>query len=190
MAIPNLSNEQRDQLVNEWHPDADGILSRNAARIVLFNHAGATFLIKGHDFGDTDHAWWFTVGGGLEPDESPQAGACRELCEETGLQFEPDRLVGPVMSRHAIFRFAWETRRQHELFFIATVTQSEMERIGNSTHLTALEEELLDEYRWWEIEAIPEAESRGETVYPQNFASYAEAWRQGWDGTCTEVWEQ
>ncbi len=65
-----------------------------------------------------------------------------------------------------------------------------MERIGNSTHLTALEEELLDEYRWWEIEAIPEAESRGETVYPQNFASYAEAWRQGWDGTCTEVWEQ
>lgn len=37
---------------------------------------------------------WDIPGGFLEPDELPQAGAIRELCEETGLTITPTELLG------------------------------------------------------------------------------------------------
>jgi 8-oxo-dGTP pyrophosphatase MutT (NUDIX family) len=109
---PHLNPEQSYELAHEWQPDADGVLRRSAARVVLFAPDGTTFLIRGHDFGDTNHWWWFTVGGGIARGESPRQGVLRELREETGLVASADRLVGPVLERHAEFHFALETRRQ------------------------------------------------------------------------------
>ena len=37
---------------------------------------------------------WMTIGGGIEPNETPADAAVRECWEETGLLIEPLRLVG------------------------------------------------------------------------------------------------
>lgn len=43
---------------------------------------------------------WDLVGGFLEPDEHPEAGALREAQEETGLDLELDRLLGIYVDRY------------------------------------------------------------------------------------------
>ncbi len=182
MSRPELSPEQHRQLAAEWTPDTDGILSRNAARVVIFDEAGHTYLIRGHDFGDTEHWWWFTVGGGLERHENARQGALRELREETGLVVGADRLIGPVMQRRAEFHFALETRRQHEVFFVLHLDAAEVSSLGEHTELTALESELLDEWKWWDTQEMRKAIAKGAVFYPLGFPELAERWREGWDG--------
>lgn len=43
---------------------------------------------------------WDIPGGFLEAEEHPEAGAIREVKEETGLDIQPDRLVGIYMDRY------------------------------------------------------------------------------------------
>jgi ADP-ribose pyrophosphatase YjhB (NUDIX family) len=44
--------------------------------------------------------WWDIPGGYLEADEHPEAGARRELREETGLRVRLGRLLGVYLDRH------------------------------------------------------------------------------------------
>ena len=83
-----LTPRQQAEMDSEWSPDTDGILRRSAARVILFDPEGRIFLIRGHDVGDLEHTWWFTVGGGIDSSENPRDGACRELLEETGYKSE------------------------------------------------------------------------------------------------------
>ncbi len=184
-----LTARQQAEIDSEWVSDKDGILRRSAARVLLFDSRGHIFLIRGHDVGDLDHSWWFTVGGGISPDEPARVGACRELAEETGLELAPERLVGPVLERHATFHFALEKRRQDEVFFFAHLTDEESRRLGQGRHLTALEEEVLDEMRWWDPREIPEVSEQQATFYPLGIAELALRWWHGWDGECPEIWE-
>lgn len=187
-----LTATQQAEVDSEWSPDADGILRRSAARVLLFDPEGQIFLIRGHDVGDLDHTWWFTVGGGIDASEDPRDGACRELSEETGLVLDPGRLIGPVLRRHATFHFALEMRRQDEEFFIVFLDDDEVWRVGKDHRLTALEEEVLDEMRWWRPYDIARVESSGtshSTFYPRGIADLATKLWIGWDGSCPEVWE-
>ncbi|MFT3942818.1 MAG: NUDIX domain-containing protein [Ancrocorticia sp.] len=188
-----LTPRQQAEVDSEWSPDADGILRRSAARVLLFDSRGRIFLIRGHDVGDTEHSWWFTVGGGIDAHEDPRDGACRELLEETGLVLSPERLLGPVLRRHATFHFVLEMRRQDEEFFIAFVDDDEAARVGKNHRLTALEKEVLDEMRWWYPHDIVSVESSGTahaTFYPRGIADLAGSLWAGWDGSCPEVWEE
>ena len=185
-----LSESQQAEVNAEWVADDDGILHRHAARVILLDHYGRALLVKGHDVGDRNHQWWFTVGGGLGAQETPAQGACRELFEETGLALPPDRLAGPVIKRRAVFNFALETRRQDELFFFATVNRAERDLVGISQHLTALEQEVLDEFRWWAPADILRAEAAGVTFYPRAIAGLIQRLHAGWDGSCIELHEE
>src|SRR5690606_42109346 len=57
------------------------------------------------DVDQPHRSWWFTVGGGIDPGETPHQAAVRELFEETGLRLDPAELVGPVIVRSAVFDF-------------------------------------------------------------------------------------
>jgi 8-oxo-dGTP diphosphatase len=75
----------------------------------IFDEAGRVLLVH-HTYGRLN---WELPGGLVEPGESPDEGARRELYEETGLAlevdrlsgvyFEPDHAVGPAL--HFVFRF-------------------------------------------------------------------------------------
>ena len=172
----------------EWTPGPDGLLRRDAARVVIFDSEGRTFLIRGHDIDDREHYWWFTVGGGIAPGEDRCAGACRELAEETGLRVGPERLEGPVLRRSAAFHFVRETRRQDEEFFILRLDAEEAASLGSGRELTALEQEVLDEFRWWPVADLAGL-AAAESLYPLGLAELAQSWVDGWDGSCPHTVE-
>ncbi|WP_353066901.1 NUDIX hydrolase [Arcanobacterium hippocoleae] len=180
-----------ENLKREWPLDADGFPHRKAARIVLINSLGQAYLIQGHDYFDLSHCWWFTVGGGLEPEEDLRDGALRELFEETGLRVEAERLAGPVLSRKATFHFARETRKQDELFFILRVSEAEQEVIdsGKGRALTALEKQVHDCEGWFSAAELVQLSQAGEKVYPTGFAQMLESWAISWDGVMREIAE-
>lgn len=183
-----LKPELKAAVDAEWTEGPDGMLRRDAARVILFDPDGRTFLIRGHDIDDRNHCWWFTVGGGIAPGEDAREGACRELAEETGLAVAPSRLEGPVLRRSAHFRFVRETRRQDEEFFILRLGREEAKAIGNGRELTDLEQEVLDEFRWWPVAELAGLAERA-SVYPIHFAELAARWVEAWDGECVAVKE-
>ena len=65
-------------------------LDREAARVLLLDGSDRLLLFRGCDPADRDRGqWWFTPGGGLDPGETYEQGARREVLEETGLsQFD------------------------------------------------------------------------------------------------------
>ena len=66
---------------------------RVSARVVPVNDRGEVLLLHGRDPARPDHWYWFTIGGALDPGETPQQAAIRELLEETGIEASPDQLT-------------------------------------------------------------------------------------------------
>ena len=62
---------------------------RVAAGVLFRDPNGAVLLVR-----PTYTAGWLLPGGHLEPGESPQAGAVREIAEELGLTLRPGRVLG------------------------------------------------------------------------------------------------
>lgn len=168
----------------EWVPDSEGVPSRSAARLVIFDEVGNVLLVHGRDTHDLNHHWWFTVGGGLEEGEEPAVGAVREAWEETGFIFDPASLEGPVLFRSAQFEFRNVTARQSEQFFIARMVGVRPE-LGIQ-RLTAVESETLDDFRWFSASEL-EQMCEHEAVYPEQFPALVRRWAREWDGSVVHL---
>ncbi|UFU04770.1 NUDIX hydrolase [Ruania halotolerans] len=161
----------------DWQRLPDGTAFRRAARVVVFDDDGRVLLARGHDADQPERSWYFTIGGGIEPGETPREAAVRELTEETSLVVDPDRLVGPVLTRAAEFDFLAETVRQDEVFYLAHVRTG----VSVSTHgWTAVERGFMDEVAWWHPEDLAQVSVE---IFPAELPELLRAWRQGWDGT-------
>ncbi|MPV37740.1 NUDIX hydrolase [Georgenia subflava] len=164
----------------DWEPGEDGLPFRRAARVVVLDDDDRLLLVRGHDAGEVTRSWWFTVGGGLDAGEDVRDGATREVFEETGLVVRPADLVGPVLTRSAVFDFARVTCRQDEEFFLARVPSGH-----DFSHdgWTDLERDVLDEMRWWDVDELAAAVAEGTVVYPETLPELVRALLDGWDGT-------
>jgi 8-oxo-dGTP pyrophosphatase MutT (NUDIX family) len=60
---------------------------RNTSRIVLMDPTGAVLLFKTMAPDSSGFSRWITPGGGVDPGETHQQAALRELFEETGRRF-------------------------------------------------------------------------------------------------------
>jgi 8-oxo-dGTP pyrophosphatase MutT (NUDIX family) len=164
----------------EWVPGPDGVPFRRAARVILVDEDDRVLLVRGHDAGEVTRSWWFTVGGGLDAGEDGRAGAAREVFEETGLVVGPADLVGPVLTRSALFDFARVTCRQDEEFFLARVSGA---HDFTADGWTELERDVLDEVRWWALDELDAAVADGTVVYPVALPELVRGLLGGWDGT-------
>jgi 8-oxo-dGTP pyrophosphatase MutT (NUDIX family) len=144
-------------------PAAADLLPRRAARVLLIDHTGRVLLFRGWDPARPSHRYWFTPGGGLDPDESTVRGAARELAEETGLRVRPEDLGEPVWSEVTTFPFDGRWYRQEQEFFLLVVPEWRVDTAG----FDHVERGSIDEHRWW---SLADLEATDERVYPDDLA--------------------
>jgi 8-oxo-dGTP pyrophosphatase MutT (NUDIX family) len=141
-----------------------GAVERTAARVLVIDGSDRVLLLHGSDPADAAAGrWWFTPGGGLDPGESAEEAARRELAEETGLVL--DRLGPAVWVRTAEFDFMGDHYRQAETFFLARVDDGA--DVDFSGH-TLIERDAVHDYRWW---SVAELGTTDETVYPSTLGA-------------------
>ncbi len=137
---------------------------RLTARVILLDPDDRILLMKGRLPSDpAAPGAWFTVGGGVEPGESMVEAAVREIREETGFT---DAEVGPVL---------WEGEQIHhdrkgrpvrvmERFMVARCAGG----VPSAEGWQALEQEFVDDIRWWTLEALTACE---EPIFPPDLAA-------------------
>jgi len=135
---------------------------RASAKVLIVDASGRVLLFKGRDPArPDDRPVWFAVGGGLDPGETPQEAAIREVREETG---QPVDDLGPVvLTRRFHWRFGGTVYDQEETYFLVLMPNFEPSTSGWSD----VEREAVIGHHWWSVE---ELRATDETVFPVGLA--------------------
>ncbi|MBR7839615.1 NUDIX domain-containing protein [Actinospica durhamensis] len=140
------------------------VWDRVAGRAILLDSDGRVLLFQGFDPArPTEPPWWYTPGGGVEPGETPQQAAARELAEETGLVVEPAALGEQVFENYVEFLMDGVLLRQRNHFFLLRTATREISTAG----LDDVEQRTHLGHRWWSAE---ELEQSSEICYPEELA--------------------
>lgn len=139
------------------------IRPRPTARVLLLDADDRVLLMQARDVHDPLRApFWFTVGGGVDEDESVLEAARREIIEETGLQ---PTTVGPLLwyAEATIRGFDGEPMLMQEHYVLARCEAGVLSREG----WTEVERRFALDMRWWTLEEISRS---AETIYPVDLA--------------------
>ncbi len=160
-AVPHfqLFEVLRCQVAMRYNP-------RLATRAMLIDQQSRLLLLEGHDstIANSKH-WWFTVGGGLEGEETTMQALHREVLEETGLDISS--FAKTPFSRTLSFTFESRSYFQHETYFLARVKTF----VPDPSGLTPLERRSIIGYRWWHLD---ELKCTTETIHPPQLAAWLE----------------
>lgn len=126
---------------------------RRSARVLLLNPADEILLFHCFDEIPVDPArentpYWVTVGGGVEPGETLEQCARREVREETGI-VDVD-LDGPVWRLERVLHLQRVPTWCDETYFVGRTRQTHVDRSG----MLEAEAACTLGSRWWSLEAI------------------------------------
>ncbi len=133
--------------------------SRPAARILLVDGANRVLLFR---FTPGDRPpFWVTPGGAVDPGETYEQAARRELMEEVGLDHDP----GPQVAQRVVDFLTIEGVEvtADERFFRIDVDACEVNPAGH----TALERRAMQSWRWFSPDDLARHD---EPVYPVDLA--------------------
>lgn len=122
---------------------------RLTSRILLFDEDGCVLLMLTIAPDTSKFARWVTPGGGVDPGETHDQAAVRELFEETGLQIETPG--APVWNYD--FVVEWDDADHdtgHAEYYVVHTTRFDISR-SNWT-----DDEKVDtlDVRWWSLEEL------------------------------------
>jgi 8-oxo-dGTP pyrophosphatase MutT (NUDIX family) len=142
---------------------ATPVIKRQAARVLLFDEQERLLLLFDPD--PVDGLYWYPPGGRIEPGESPEQAARRELIEEVGVDAVD---IGPVVLRRRA-RFTWHGKR---------LDQDEWHLLGRIQGPVALESRPGDNetaavvaHRWWSLSELRASHDR---FFPEGLADLVE----------------
>lgn len=141
---------------------------RRSSRLLVFNPAGDVLLFKYLTQRMTPRLaakgiahFWATPGGALDPGETFEQAAARELFEETGWRV-PVRSEA-VHTREFKMQFETEWVWAIERYFVAEAPAMALSTAG----FTALEKETLTEHAWWSASALRDTR---DMIFPEELA--------------------
>ncbi|MEE4450317.1 NUDIX hydrolase [Novosphingobium resinovorum] len=138
-------------------------VARPAARIILLDPAERVLLFR---FDPPDRApFWCTPGGAVDPGESYEDAARRELLEETGFVAEP----GPQVAQRIADFITIEgvpVTADERYFRVRTPEGADPEAIDTGGH-TELERSVMRSWRWFDRAALAALE---EPYFPEDLA--------------------
>jgi ADP-ribose pyrophosphatase YjhB (NUDIX family) len=98
-------------------PTSQVTTPRIGARVLLLDEHDRVLLMHARDPDDPDHHWWELPGGGLDPCETLEQAAMREVAEETGIELNQ---LGPqVWIRESRFRYRNRDHHRIDHVFLA-----------------------------------------------------------------------
>lgn len=122
---------------------------RPTARVILLDEHDQLLLFSATtNDQETGRPFWFPPGGGLDPGESYEEAARREVWEETGLELPA--LGQCIWLREHDWQFETTWYRSIERYFTARVPGGEILR----DRWTELEIQAIRESRWWSFDEI------------------------------------
>lgn len=144
--------------------DPRAVVRRQVARVLLFDDQDRLLLFHVRDPADPARAaWWYLPGGGMDPGESPEQAARRELSEETGVE---NAEIGPVVleRRGVRFRFGGRDYEQDEWHLFGRLPDGGVITGGGDD----LEADAVAAHRWWTLDDLA---TTSEVVYPPGLAA-------------------
>jgi 8-oxo-dGTP pyrophosphatase MutT (NUDIX family) len=136
---------------------------RFTARLIILDPADRLLLIqyKADPRAAAAHPglkdFWFTPGGGIEPGETAEQAALREMDEEVGLSGLP--LVAEVARRTALNDQFTRAAICHERYFLVRTATAAF----NTARLQETDQDPVLDVRWWAPDAMA---ASGEVLIP------------------------
>lgn len=130
--------------------------------MVIIDRQDRVLLFQDTDPGYPDQHWWVTPGGGLDPGETEQQAAVREVAEETGLVIAESDLTAPVAYRTVQHGYSDQVLEQRETFFLVRVDHF----TPDSSAFTPEEKITIAGHRWWTADEL--AAATAEWIWPAN----------------------
>jgi 8-oxo-dGTP pyrophosphatase MutT (NUDIX family) len=140
------------------------VIRRQVARVLLFDQEDRLLLFQVRDPSDpTGDAWWYLPGGGMNPGESPEHAAGRELAEETGIE---NAEIGPVVVERRGVRFRFDGRdfEQDEWLVLGRLPDGGVITGGGDDP----EADAVAAHRWWTFGDLATSQ---EVTYPRDLAA-------------------
>lgn len=137
--------------------ELEGRAPRPAARLLLLDPQDRLLLFR---FTPEDRPpFWCTAGGAVDPGESFEQAARRELREETGLSLDP----GPEVARREVAFTTLEGVRVigDERYFLLRAPTTDIATHGH----TELERRVMQDWRWFTRDELADWP---ETIYPRD----------------------